>query len=205
MLLFYPSWYYYWSYCCYLLVVIFSLSVAIARSLARLFTLSMRGVCTLFRTPFLALARAFIQPPPYTFHIGNLCFGDAIAVSCAYTMHYVRQAFHSHVYSNTLTASSAIQLWLYYFAIIYMQFARGPTFLLFLSLFDRNAEDIWWKCQNAVEIFLNAKLTAIAIPSSASTINSFKITRVYLMYELIPPKIVRRFPSPLGHARFEKH
>lgn len=34
MLLFYPSWYYYWSYCCYLLVVIFSLSVAIARSLA---------------------------------------------------------------------------------------------------------------------------------------------------------------------------
>lgn len=205
MLLFYPSWYYYWSYCCYLLVVIFSLSVAIARSLARLFTLSMRGVCTLFRTPFLALARAFIQPPPNTFHIGNLCFGDAIAVSCAYTMHYVRQAFHSHVYSNTLTASSAIQLWFYYFTIIYMQFARGPTFLLFLSLFDRNAEDIWWKCQNAVEIFLNAKLTAIAIPSSASTINSFKITRVYLMYELIPPKIVRRFPSPLGHARFEKH
>lgn len=181
------------------------LSFCSYRSLARLFTLSMRGVCTLFRTPFLALARAFIQPPPYTFHIGNLCFGDAIAVSCAYTMHYVRQAFHSHVYSNTLTASSAIQLWLYYFAIIYMQFERGPTFLLFLSLFDRNAEDIWWKCQNAVEIFLNAKLTAIAIPSSASTINSFKITRVYLMYELIPPKIVRRFPSPLGHARFEKH
>lgn len=86
------------------------LSFCSYRSLARLFTLSMRGVCTLFRTPFLALARAFIQPPPNTFHIGNLCFGDAIAVSCAYTMHYVRQAFHSHVYSNTLTASSAIQL-----------------------------------------------------------------------------------------------